>query len=90
MTFKKRAALGAALIGLLLTVFVFGIVWAVLYWGGMLPLQTYIINLYTVNIFPNAEYQFMVAMGVFWGFIVTLAVLINLWQQSTRRDDGTV
>ena len=86
----KRVASGYALIILFCIIIIGGITWAVLYWGGMLPLQSYIIALYSVNIFPSTPYQFMVEVGAFWGFIMTIAVLVWLWNQSNRRDSPTV
>ena len=87
---KKRRGSGYALLIVGVTIFAFGIVWAVLYWGGMLPLQANIVSQFTVGIFPTAQYQFMVEMGVFWGFIVTIALLIWLYNQSNRRDGPVV
>lgn len=87
---KKRAGLLYPLVLLVAIIFMFGLTWAVLYWGGMLPLQNYIIGLYGTSIFPTAQYDFMVEIGVFWGFIATLAVLLWLWNQSNRRDTPTV
>lgn len=87
---KKRAGLLYPLVLLVAIIFMFGLTWAVLYWGGMLPLQSYIIALYSVNIFPSTPYQFMVEVGAFWGFIMTIAVLVWLWNQSNRRDSPTV
>lgn len=87
---SERVGVTYALILLLCMIIMGGISWLVLYWGGMLPLQNNIVAQYGTSIFPTTDYTFMTEIGIFWGFIMTLAVLIWLWQQSTRRDSPSV
>lgn len=82
----KRRGIGWAIAALVAFWFVFGIVWAVLYYGGMLPVESQITTLYGSSIFDPTTASFMDAIGAFWPMIVTGVLMLWLWQESNKRD----
>lgn len=81
---KKRRAIGWALIvGGICVVFAIGVVWTVLYYGGILPTITSLSGTYY---FDPTTLTFVETIAAFWMFILTIAMVYWWWQQSVQRD----
>lgn len=65
---------------------VIGIVWGVLYYGGIIPVYNSIVNQYGSGIFDNNVITFVLWFCAAWVIILLLAGLIWLWNQSNKRD----
>ena len=69
-----------------ITVFVVGIVWIVLYWGGILPTYNLVTATFGTGVYDATDLAFVLAVASSWLFICTLAMLYWLWQRSQKRD----
>lgn len=69
-----------------MTIFVLGIVWIVLYYGGILPTYNLVSAQFGTGVYNSVDLTFVLDFAAAWLFICTLAMLYWLWQQSQKRD----
>jgi cbb3-type cytochrome oxidase subunit 3 len=79
---KKRAGIGYALAVLFMIIFAFGIIWAVLYYGLIIPAQSSIGTSWS----DSLTLQFMETMALWWPFIVLIAAIIWLLNRSNKQE----
>jgi cbb3-type cytochrome oxidase subunit 3 len=82
---KSRPAIATALALMAMTIFVVGIVWIVLYYGGILGVYNSVIAQFGTGVFDSTDLTFVMAFAGFWLFICTMAMLYWLWQRSQKQ-----
>lgn len=63
-----------------------GGVWALLYWGVMLPIKSVSVTAFGTGSFGADSYAFMVGVPMFFGMTAFIALFYWFWQQSNKRD----
>ena len=81
---KRRAGIGWALGVLVAILFLFGVVWDVLYYGGILGAYTEVTALFGLTDYDSATLGFVMAFAAWWPFLVTINVIRWVWQQSNK------
>ena len=83
MRIHKRRGIAWALLILFLAVIVIGIVWTVLYYGGLKPMFTNLPNQYP-GAYQSLTFTFVEDFALFWTALVTIAITLWLWNQSQK------
>ena len=83
MKIRKRRGLGWALLILFLSVVMIGIVWTVLYYGGLKPMFTNLPVQYP-GAYTSLTFSFVEDFALFWTALVTVALIVWLWNQSQK------
>ena len=65
-------------------IIVVGLPWIALYYGGILPIYNFETATYGSNIFDSTTITFILAVCAFWTFILTLAFIFYMFQQSQK------
>ena len=79
----KRRGIGWALVTGFCVIFALGIVWAVLYYGGIQPIQATLTSSYY---FDPTTLSFVDTVAAFWMAILTIALVYWWWVESNKRD----
>ena len=79
----RRAGIGWAVSTLALGLFVFGIIWAVLYYGALYPMSQNIPTQYP-NAFDSVSLTFVDTFIAWFPFAVSLFFILWLWAKSNR------
>ena len=79
----KRRGIGWALVTGVCIIFALGVVWAVLYYGGILPTITTLTSTYY---FDPTTLTFVETLAAFWMILLTIALVYWWWVQSNIRD----
>ena len=66
--------------------FLIGIVWAVLYYGAILPTEDAQISLYGAAVYDPTVLPIVMSFALFWTFLMTFGIVLWLWQRSNKRD----
>ena len=80
---QRRAIAAALFVGFALLLII-GLVWAMLYYGLMLPVQSSSSSIFGTSFYDTNTLVFMEVVGSFFGAIVTIAVVWWWWQQSQK------
>ncbi len=82
---SQRKAIAYNLVVVAAIIFVIGIIWIGLYYGGILPVYNSITGTYGAGIFDSSTITFVLAFCAWWMFMCTVAVIWWLWQRSQKR-----
>ena len=82
----KRRGIAYALIMVFGVILLIGIIYGTLYFGPMTSIQNQAVADVGTGAFDQPSMVFFETVGLFFMFIMTLALLLWLWQQSQKRN----
>lgn len=65
--------------------FLLGVMWVVLYWGLLLPTESFMVGLYGSGVYYTPVFDFVLAFILFWPFILSVGGTLWLIQRSNKR-----